>query len=87
MTVEQAEAILVPTGVTIAFKHRFAFDTGTILRLDNYAMVNIFDDGRYYIQGEDCQDLIQLFEQTEHAWDPSTWTGEIPLPGRPPFFG
>ncbi len=83
MTVSQAEAILLPTGVGIAFQHRFALDTGTILRLDNYGMVNIFDDGRYYIQGEHCEELIALFEQTEPAWDPATWTGEMPSPPRP----
>jgi hypothetical protein len=87
MTVAQAEAILLPTGINIAFQHRFAFDTGTILRLDNYAIINIFDDGRYYIQGDECKELSSLFENTEQAWDPTTWTGEIPLPGRPPFSG
>jgi hypothetical protein len=88
MTVAQAEAILAPTSIQIAFRHRFAFDTGTVLRLDNYAMINIFDDGRYYIQGgEDCQELVALFAQAEPAWDPDTWTGEMPLPSRPPFLG
>jgi hypothetical protein len=87
MTVAQAEAILIPTGINIAFQHRFAFDTGTILRLDNYAMINIFDDGRYYIQGDECKELSALFEKTEQAWDAASWTGEIPLPGRPPFLG
>ena len=87
MTVAQAEAILAPTSVHIAFQHRFAFDTGTILRLDNYAMINIFDDGRYYIQGDDGHELAALFEQAEPAWDPATWTGEMPLPGQPPLPG
>ena len=85
MTVAQAEAILLPTGINIAFQHRFALDTGTILRLDNYAIVNIFDDGRYYIQGDERQELTALFEKTEQAWDPTTWTGEGPVPKRPPF--
>ncbi|HZR21585.1 MAG TPA: hypothetical protein VFE51_30160 [Verrucomicrobiae bacterium] len=86
MTVEQAEAVLSPTGVTIALQHRFAFDTGTILRLDNYAMINIFDDGRYYIQGENIESLVALFRATEEPWDPETWSGELPQQGLPPIF-
>ena len=75
MTVQQAETILSPTGIQVALQHRFSFDTGTILRLDNYAMINIFDDGRYYIQGENTTELIALFTQTEQPWDPETYTG------------
>ena len=85
MTVEQAEAILLPTGITIALRHRFAFDTGTILRLDNYMMINIFDDGRYYIQGDEAQVLSKLFNDTEQAWDPATWDGNMPGKIPPPF--
>jgi hypothetical protein len=84
MTVEQAVAIIQPTGVRIALEHRFAFDTGTILRLDNYAMINIFDDGRYYIQGENTEELIVAFCQVEAPWNPDTWSGEIPRSDRPP---
>ncbi len=78
MTVQQAEKLLAPTGITVALQHRFAFNTGTILRLDNYAMINIFDDGRYYIQGDNVETLIPLFRAVEEPWDPNTWNGEIP---------
>jgi hypothetical protein len=81
MTVQQAEAIILPTGVKIALQHRFAFDTGTILRLENYAMINIFDDGRYYIQGENTEILIAAFSKIEAPWNPDTWAGEIPRTG------
>ena len=84
MTTQQAESILLQTEVKVALQHRFAGDRGTILRLDNYAMINIFDDGRYYIQGDD-EELKALFEKSERAWDPATWTGEGPPPKRPPF--
>lgn len=86
MTVQQAEVILLDSGVSIALRHRFAGDTGTILRLDNYAMVNIFDDGRYYIQGENTEELIVLFRRIEEPWDPETWEAEhkSPLPWFPP---
>ena len=86
MTIQQAEAILLQTGVTIAFQHRFAFDTGTILRLDNYAMINIFDDGRYFIQGENKEALIVVFSQIEAPWDPDTWAGEVPRGALPAMF-
>ena len=78
MTVQQAESILLQTGVRIAVQHRFAFDTGTILRLDNYAMINIFDDGRYFIQGENTEALSAMFNEIEKPWDSETWSGEFP---------
>ena len=91
MTIQQAEAILLQTGVKIALQHRFAFDTGTLLRLDNYAIINIFDDGRYFIQGENTDALIALFSGIETPWNSDTWSGEaprqaissmLPLPGQ-----
>ena len=80
MTVQQAEAIIhsMHTGVSIALQQRFAFDTGTMLRMDNYAIINIFDDGRYYIQGEDIEALTLAFGLVEQPWDPDTWAGEMP---------
>ena len=80
MTIQLAEAIIVQTGAAIVMQHRFAFDTGTILRLDNDALVNVFDDGRYYIQGENTAELVQAFGRVEAPWDPKKWTGEAPRP-------
>jgi hypothetical protein len=75
MTVEQAIGIIerMSTGVKVAFQHRFAGDKGTILRLDNYAMINIFDDGRYYIQGNNTDELVIAFALVQEAWDPDAW--------------
>jgi hypothetical protein len=70
MTVQQAEVLLLQTGTRVALRHRFGFDRGTILRLENYAMINIFDDGRYYIQGQNTQEVVLVFERTEAQWDP-----------------
>src|SRR5262245_11305523 len=80
MTVQQAEEIILHmrTGAKVAVRQRFAFDSGTMLRLDNYAIVNIFDDGRYYIQGENTEALVLAFGLVEEAWDPETWSGEMP---------
>jgi hypothetical protein len=86
MTVQQAESILGQTDVKIAVQQRFAFDTGTLLRLDNYAMINVFDDGRYFIQGKNTEALIVLFSQIEQPWDPNTWAGEIPRKVSPTLF-
>ena len=88
MTLQQAKAIITQVGVKIAIQHRFAFNTGTMLRLENYAMINIFDDGRYYIQGEDTEALVIAFGQVEEQWDPDSWSGEVPnqsppIPVRP----
>jgi len=80
MTVQIAEALLLQTGVRIAYQHRFAFDTGTVLRLDNYTMVNIFDDGRYYLQGDNTEEVAEVFRRTETPWDPTDWNGEKPGP-------
>jgi hypothetical protein len=88
MTLQKAKEIITQVGVKIAIQHRFAFNTGTMLRLENYAMINIFDDGRYYIQGEDTEALVIAFGQVEEQWDPDSWTGEVPnqpppIPVRP----
>src|ERR1051325_7117521 len=77
MTLQLAEAIILQTGIKVALQHRFAFDTGTILRLENDAIINVFDDGRYYIQGDNKEELIAAFGRVEAPWDPDTWTGEI----------
>jgi hypothetical protein len=84
MNVPLAEALILQTGVKIALQHRFAFDTGTILRLENDAIINIFDDGRYYLQGENTQELAALFGRVEAPWDPDSWDGEVPTqtPGK-----
>jgi len=88
MTLQKAKEIITQVGVKIAIQHRFAFNTGTMLRLENYSIINIFDDGRYYIQGEDTEALVIAFGQVEEQWDPDSWTGEVPnqpppIPVRP----
>ena len=90
MTIQQAEVLLQAAGVKVALQHRFAFDTGTILRLENYAIINIFDDGRYFIQGENTEALSVAFSVVEPPWDPETWQGELPrgaLPAMLPLPG
>jgi|ERR1051325_294873 hypothetical protein len=85
MTIELAEKIMtdMKTEVKVAYSHRFAGDSGTILRLDNYAMINIFDDGRYYIQGDNKEALIEAFTKVEPPWDPETFSVKPILPWLP----
>ncbi len=95
MTVELAVQIMtdMKTEVKVAYSHRFAGDTGTILRLDNYAMINIFDDGRYYVQGDNKEAFVAAFAKVEQPWDPDTFSvspiipwlsGMSPKKGPPP---
>lgn len=77
MNVQQVESLLEGSGVTIALRQRFAFDTGTLLRLDNFVIINIFDDGRYYLQGSD-EVFSSRFTQVEKPWDPDSWDGRMP---------
>ena len=81
MTTLQVEEVLLKTDIKIAVRQRFAFDTGTMLRLDNYAIINIFDDGRYFIQGENTEALIAACCVIEPMWDPDTWSGQVPRQG------
>ena len=78
MTVEQIEAVLAKTDVKIALRHRFAFNTGTLLRLDNFLIINVFDDGRYYVQGTKTAELLAELAKIGPPWDPETWSGEMP---------
>jgi hypothetical protein len=88
MTIQQAEAILLDTGISVVLQHRFAGDRGTILRLDNYAMINIFDDGRYYIQGDNSGKLGVVFGLVEAPWDPDAPVDQDKvLPWFPPASG
>ena len=82
MTVQQAEAILLEMGVAVAYQHRFCGDKGTILRLENYSMINIFDDGRYYVQGDNLA-VITAFSSVEEPWDPNASEPETVLPWLP----
>jgi hypothetical protein len=76
MTLQQAKTIILQVGLKVAVQHRFAFNTGTMLRLENYAMINVFDDGRYYIQGDNIEALVIAFGQIEQQWDPDNWSSE-----------
>ena len=79
MTIKKAHSLVKKAKDAVGFEHRFARDTGTILRLVGGAMVNVFDDGRYYIQGENTAQLMAVFEKVEAPWDPNAWDGSPPV--------
>jgi len=78
MTIDQVEAVLHLANIKIALRHRFAFDTGTILRLENLVIINLFDDGRYYVQGSNSAGILAALSDIEAPWDPEKWDGEMP---------
>ena len=51
MTLEQAKNLLVKAGQTITEERRVSNDTGTMLRLDCGAVVNVWDKGSFNVQG------------------------------------
>ena len=51
MTLEQAKNFLVKAGQTITEERRVSNDTGTMLRLDCGAVVNVWDKGSFNVQG------------------------------------
>jgi hypothetical protein len=85
MTIDKIEAVLLLANVKIALRHRFAFDTGTILRLENFAIINVFDDGRYYVQGNNVDELRAALNDLEPPWNPDEWAGEMPRQAPPPM--
>ena len=90
MTLKKAHRLVKKAKDAVAFEHRFARDTGTILRLVGGAMINVFDDGRYYIQGDSTEKLAAIFEKVEAQWDTNAWDGSLPLPvgqAHPPAAG
>ena len=49
-------------------------------------MINVFDDGRYYIQGENTEALIAAFSLVEAPWDPDAEPARTPGGGKIPIF-
>jgi predicted nucleotide-binding protein len=52
MTLEQAKNLLAKAGQTITEERRVSNDTGTLLRLDCGAVVNVWDKGSFNVQGK-----------------------------------
>lgn len=58
MKVEEAKALLQSAKIGLVSEARLANDTGTQIKLENGAIVNIFDSGSFNIQGKN-QDAVK----------------------------
>jgi predicted nucleotide-binding protein len=57
MTIDEVKGRLAVNGLKVIKEERLPNDTGTQLRIDNGAIVNVFDNGTVNCQGKNCQDV------------------------------
>ena len=67
MTLEDARQYLGEAGYRIKKEERLGNNTGTRLRLDGGAMVNVFDNGNYSCQGKKCEIVEALLDRGRAA--------------------
>jgi len=67
MTLEEVKKRLAGGGHKVAKEDRLANDTGTQLRLDNGAIVNVFDKGTVNCQGKNCKTVEALLVDAAEA--------------------
>lgn len=70
MTLEDAKQRLVEAGYRINKEERLGNKTGTQLRLDGGAIVNVFDNGNYSCQGKNCEVVEALLNGVAATRDP-----------------
>jgi predicted nucleotide-binding protein len=63
MTLEGARQYLVEAGYRIRKEERLGNNTGTRLRLDGGAIVDVFDNGNYSCQGKKCEIVEGLLDR------------------------
>ncbi len=63
MTLEEARQYLVQAGYRIKMEERLGNNTGTQLRLNGGALVNVFDNGNYSCQGKNCEVVEALLDR------------------------
>jgi predicted nucleotide-binding protein len=62
MTVEEIKAALTEAGYQVVKEDRLTNNTGTQLRLENGAVVNVFDKGTVNCQGKNCEQVETLLK-------------------------
>jgi predicted nucleotide-binding protein len=67
MTLEDARKHLVEAGYRIKKEERLGNKTGTQLRLDGGALVNVFDNGNYSCQGKNSEVVEALLDRGSAA--------------------
>ena len=67
MTLEDARQRVVEAGYRIKKEERLGNNTGTRLRLDRGAVVDVYDNGNYSCQGKNCESLEALLDRLPAA--------------------
>jgi predicted nucleotide-binding protein len=67
MKTEEAKQILTQCGFKITDEGRLPNNTGTMIRLDGGAIVNIWDKGTYNVQGRNTDAVKAALEQAEQG--------------------
>lgn len=60
MNTEQVKAILAQNGIKLQSENRTGNDDGTKLQFDNGTIVNVFDSGKYSVQGKNTDSTKSL---------------------------
>jgi len=63
MTLEDARQYLGKAGYRIKKEERLGNDTGTKLRLEGGAIVNVFENGNYSCEGKNCEVVEALLDR------------------------
>ena len=72
-----AKKLLAEGGFTIRNEERLANDTGTQLRLDNGAVVNVFDTGNHSVQGQNTEQVKELLGNMVRSQTNTSPTGTV----------
>jgi predicted nucleotide-binding protein len=67
MNTDEAKKILIDNGFKITEESRLPNDTGTKLRLDNDAIVNVWDKGSFNVQGRNTGEVKAALDQTKQV--------------------
>lgn len=70
MTLEEVKTALTQAGYQIFKEERLGNNTGTQLRLDNGAVVNVFDKGTVNCQGKNCEQVETLLKSKSAGTEP-----------------
>lgn len=71
MTLDEVKKVVVEAGYRINEEDRLKNNTGTQLRLDGKAIVNVFDNGTVNCQGRNCEKVEVLLQSTAGTAGPS----------------
>ncbi len=67
MDLNTAKKLLADSGFIVKSEKRLRNETGTQLRLENHAIVNVFDNGNHSIQGQNRKQIKELLDNAASA--------------------